>query len=62
MRLRRDTIRIEESASCFDQLSLHRLPAKRRRALCAVGIGAAGRFVRDKGRTAQNCIRESDSR
>jgi hypothetical protein len=26
MRLRRDTIRVEESAFCSDRLSLHRLP------------------------------------
>src|SRR5882724_4480562 len=40
MRLRRDTIRIEESASCFGRLSLYRLPAKRWRALYHVGISA----------------------
>ena len=38
MRLRRDTIRVEESAVCVDRLSLHRLPAKRQRALCHLGI------------------------
>src|SRR5436190_6015259 len=38
MRLRRDTIRVEKSAVCADRLSLHRLPAKRRRAVCHLGI------------------------
>ena len=38
MRLRRDTIRVEESATCIGRLSLHRLPAKRRRAVCHLGI------------------------
>jgi hypothetical protein len=41
MRLRRDKICVEESTNCVGRLSLHRLPAKRRCALCAVGIGAA---------------------
>ena len=38
MRLRRDTIRVEKSAVCADRLSLHRLPAKRRRAVCHLEI------------------------
>jgi len=37
MRLRRDTIRVEESAVCADRFSLHRLPAKRRRCLTSPG-------------------------
>jgi hypothetical protein len=45
MRLRRDTIRVEESAICIGRLSLHRLPAKRRRGLCAVGFVAAQDLV-----------------
>ena len=49
MRLRRDTIRVEEPPSCVGRLSLHRLPAKRGRALRAVGIGTAPGFGRDKG-------------
>ena len=49
MRLRRDTIRVEESALCLGRLSLHRLPAKRRCTLCAVGISASQRSRRDKG-------------
>jgi len=61
MRLRRDTIRVEESAICISRLSLHRLPAKRRCTPRDVGIGTAQRFGRDKGRTAQDSVRESDS-
>ena len=61
MRLRRDAIRGEKSASCVGRLSLRRLPAKCGCALCAVGSGAAQRCGRDKGRTAQDSVRESDS-
>jgi hypothetical protein len=49
MRLWRDTIRVEESAFFRERLSLHRLPAKLRRALCHLGSRATWRFVRDKG-------------
>jgi hypothetical protein len=49
MRLRRDTIRVEESAVCADRLSLHRLPTKRRRALHHLGFRAAPGFGRDQG-------------
>jgi hypothetical protein len=48
MRLRWDTIRVEESALCFGRLSLHRLPAKRGCTVCAVGISAAQGPGRDK--------------
>ena len=48
MPLRWDTIRVEEPAIWVGRLSLHRLPAKRRRALCAVGISAAQRPGPDK--------------
>jgi hypothetical protein len=41
MRLWRDAVCVEEPAFCSGRLSLYRLPAKRRCALCAVGIGAA---------------------
>jgi hypothetical protein len=58
MRVRRDTIRVEESADCIGRLSLHRLPAERRRALCALGIRATPGFGRDEKRFAQDCVRE----
>jgi len=61
MRLWRDTIRVEESTICISRLSLHRLPAERGCALCAVGISGTPGFGRDKRRTAQDSIRESDS-
>src|SRR5438093_8217055 len=61
MRLRRDTIRVEEPAICIGRLSLHRLPAKRGRAPRGVGLGTAPGFSRDKGRAAQDSVRESDS-
>jgi hypothetical protein len=48
MRLRRDTLRVEESAFFPGRLSLHRLSAKRWRALRNVGIGTARKSVRDK--------------
>jgi hypothetical protein len=49
MRLRWDTVCAEESANWVGRLSLHRLPAKRGRTVCAVGIGAARGFGHDKG-------------
>jgi hypothetical protein len=49
MCLRRDTICVEESATCIGRLPLRRLPAKRGRALCAAGISAAQRLVVTKG-------------
>ena len=49
MRLRRDTIRVEESTVCVDRLSLHRLPAKRRRALYHLGIRAPQDLIVTKG-------------
>jgi len=49
MRLRPDTIRVEESAACADRLSLHRLPAKRWGALCHLGIRAPRRLVVTNG-------------
>ena len=61
MRLRWDTIRVEESAICIGRLSLHRLPPKRGRASRGVGLGTAPGFGSDKGRAAQDSVRESDS-
>src|SRR5207249_11953769 len=49
MRLRPDTIRVEESAACADRLSLHRLPAKRWGALCHLGIRAPRRLIVTNG-------------
>jgi len=46
MRLRRDTIRVEESALFPGRLSLHRLPAKCGCALCHLGSRAPRRFGR----------------
>ena len=61
MPLRRDTIRVENATNCVGRLSLHRLPEKRGRAIYAVGVRAAQGFGRDKGRTAQDSVRKSDS-
>src|SRR5438093_12231658 len=61
MPLRWDSICVEEPAFCSDRLSLHRLPAKRRCALRAVGIGPAAGSGRDKRGTAQNRVCGSDS-
>jgi hypothetical protein len=49
MRLRRDTICVEESACCSDRLSLHRLPAKRRCALITWGSVPREDLVITKG-------------
>ena len=49
MRLRRDTILVEKSAFCTDRLSLHRLPAKRRCALCHLGIRTREDLVITRG-------------
>ena len=49
MRLWRDTIRVEEPAFCPGRLSLHRLPAKRGRALCRLGISPREDLVVTKG-------------
>src|SRR5205823_9627395 len=49
MRLRRDTIRVEESAFFRERLSLRRLPAKLGRALCYLGSRAPRRSRHDKG-------------
>src|SRR5438067_11616978 len=53
MPLRWGSVCVEEPAFCSDRLSLHRLPAKRRCALRAVGIGAAAGSGRGKRGTAQ---------
>src|SRR5205807_9879656 len=60
-RLRRDTIRVEERPEWPDRLSLHRLPAKRWRALYHVGVSAPRRSATDERRSAQDRVRGSDS-
>src|SRR5206468_970488 len=49
MRLRRDTILVEESAFFSERLSLHRLPAKCWRALCHLGSRAPRDLIVTKG-------------
>src|SRR5437667_321074 len=61
MRLRWDTIRVEESTFLPGRLSLHRLPAERRCGVRYLGIGAAPGLGGDKGRSAQDRARESAS-
>src|SRR5437667_12505511 len=61
MRLRRDTIRVEESAFFSERLSVHRIPAKRWRALCHLGSRAPRGPDRYKRRAAQNYPCEADA-
>ena len=49
MRLWQDTLRVEESAVCVGRLSLHRLPAKRRRAYVQWGSVPQADLVVMKG-------------
>jgi hypothetical protein len=53
-------MRLKSRPFALVDCQLHRLPAKRGRALRAVGISAARGFGPDQEGTAQHCLRESD--